>query len=346
MGKISHYYFLFVSLSIISCDIEDPQIITVQNGPPGIYVGGSDANGTAIWKDGTPTQLPGNGSGAQYIFVNGNDIYLAGKSYTGTGGNTNSFVYWKNGTSSTMLDLNAENFFSQLDGFTVSGNDLHAVWTQNKGRNSFIKHWKNGVITSITDSTHYAKSKSLFVYGQDVYICGYESTGGIAVAKYWKNGKAFTLTDGKASAVANSMFVYQGDVYVAGMASTSTDISKDITVARYWKNSTGVDLTDKTKNAGANSIFVNDEGIFVAGSEAVSTQSGYQVAKYWKNNVVSSLTNGALSGSAYQITVSDKDVYVVGKDAQFGTIWKNGIKLPPFDTNDPSILPLCISVIK
>jgi hypothetical protein len=29
-----------------------------------------------------------------------------------------------------------------------------------------------------------------------------------------------------------------------------------------------------------------------------------------------------------------------------GTIWKNGTKLTPFDTNDPSIAPLCISVIK
>jgi len=339
-----------IALSILlilfgSCQTEDPQIITVQNGPPGVYVGGGSGTAT-LWKDGIPTLLPGYSTGAQYIFVNGSDIYLAGKAYTGTGGNTNSFVYWKNGTSNTIIDLNGENINSQLDGFTVSGNDLHAVWTENKGVYTIIKYWKNGTITSITEPTHFAKSKSLFVYGQDVYICGYESTGGPAVAKYWKNGKAFPLTDGKAYAVANSIFIYKGDVYVAGMASTSPDISKDVTVARYWKNSTGVDLTDKTKNAGANSIFVNDEGVFVAGSEAVSAQSGIQVARYWKNNIVSSLTNGSLHGSAYQITVSDKDIYVVGRDAQVGTIWKNGIKLPPFDTDDPSVLPLCISVIK
>ncbi len=330
-----------------SCQTEEPQIITVQNGPPGVYVGGQGAGANAtLWKDGIATPLPGSNAKANFIFVNGNDVYLAGKAFTGTGGNTNSFVYWKNGTSNTMLDLNAENAFSELDGFTVSGNDLHAVWTENKGLYSVIKHWKNGVLTSITESNHYAKSKSLFVYGQDVYICGYESTGGPAVAKYWKNGKAFPLSDGKAYAVANSIFVYKGDVYVAGMVSTSPDISKDVTVAMYWKNGTGVDLTDKTKNAGANSIFVNDEGVHVAGSEAVSSQSGINIAKYWKNGVVSSLTDGSIQGFAYQVNASGNDVYLVGRDGTSGTVWKNGTKLAPFDTNDPAVLPLCISVIK
>lgn len=339
-----------ITLSILvillgSCQTEEPQVITVQNGPPGVYVGGQGPNGVpTFWKDGAPTLLPGYGS-AQYIFVNGDDVYLAGKAFTGTGGNTNSFVYWKNGASNTMLDLNTENSLAQLDGFTVSGNDLHAVWTENKGFYSVIKHWKNGVLTSITESTHYSKSKSLFVYGKDVYICGSESTGGNPVAKYWKNGKAFPLTDGTTNAIANSIFVYKGDVYVAGMASTSPDISKDITVARYWKNGTGVDLTDKTKHAIANSIFVNDAGVHVAGSEAVSVQSGINIAKYWKNGVASSLTDGSIHGSAYQVYASGNDVYIVGRDGFSNTVWKNGTKLTPFDSNNMAVSPLCISVI-
>ena len=339
-----HQSFLIILFG--SCQTEELQVVTVQNGPPGVYVGGQDSGGNAtFWKDGLPTLLPGVYAKANFIFVNGNDTYLAGK--TNTGFNTNAFVYWKNGTSNTILDLNAENLNSQLGGFAVSGNDLHAVWTENKGAYSIIKYWKNGSVNSITNENHFAKANAIAAYGNDIYICGYESTGGLAVAKYWKNGKVFPLTNSTGGwSAANSIFIYNGDVYVAGVVGTSPDISKNVDVATYWKNGVAVDISDGTKNAIANSIFVNDAGVYTAGVEAVSAQSGINIAKYWKNSIVSSLTDGALHGFAYQIWVVDNDVYVVGRDGSSNTVWKNGTKLAPFDTNDPAVLPLCISVIK
>jgi hypothetical protein len=342
---ITSSLLILTTLITLTCCEDDPQVpVTVQNGPPGVYVGGQGETANAmLWKDEVSTILTGGGnSRAEYIFVNGNDIYLAGKT-TLLNGNFSTLVYWKNGSINTIQDLNSENAFALLKGFTVSGNDLHAVWSENSGRYSIIKYWKNGNVTSITDAAHYAIATSLVVYGNDVYIGGNEDENGLFVAKYWKNGKAFSLSDGKTNAYANSIFIEKGNVYVAGMVSTSQDISKDVQLARYWKNSIPVDLSDGSKNAWANSIFVDESGVYVAGTEMTTN---YSVAKYWKNEVAHSLTDGTISSSSSQIFISNNDIYVVGGDGTSGTIWKNGTKLAPFDTNDPALLPLCISVIK
>lgn len=341
---IVRYLYPLITWLIFSCNSDDPQIsVTVQNGPPGVYVGGYGPEGAIFWKDGVASPLlGGSGPRAEHIFVNGNDIYFAGKT-TLLNGNVYSLVYWKNGSIKTIQDLSSENAFAQLKGFTFSGNDLHAVWNENTGPYTIIKYWKNGNITSITAANHYATATSLVVYGNDVYISGYESEGSFTVAKYWKNGKAFSLTDGKTNARASSIFIHKGNVYVAGMEDTSPDISINIMVAKYWKNGVVTNLPNEKKNTTTNSIFVDDSGIYVAGTEYGSP---YSVAKYWKDGVATSLTDGTIHGSSSQIIISNNDIYVVGKDGPYPTIWKNGSRLAPFDVNDPAVAPLCITVLK
>jgi hypothetical protein len=54
---------------------------------------------------------------------------------------------------------------------------------------SIAKYWVNGIGTNLTNGTHDASTKGIFVYDGDVYVAGYEQNdSSIYVGKYWVNG--------------------------------------------------------------------------------------------------------------------------------------------------------------
>lgn len=319
--------------------------ISFNTGSAGVYVGGQNAGKAVFWNNETQFDLWGYESTASSGVVYGKDTYFVGKVYNGDR-NSYSFVYWKSGAPTVVLDLTSSNINSTIDGVAISGSDVHIVWTEvnTETKTGVIKYWKNGKYGSITDGTQNAKANSIAVYGNDVYIAGTESNGSYTFATYWKNGSSIPLTIGKTNGEANSVYVYNNDVYVAGTESTSSDPNLNKTVAKYWRNGAPTSLSDGTKNASAKSVFVNSNGVYVAGME--QTASDKTVAKYWKNGIASSLTDGTMQASTAQIVASDNDVYVLGKEGTMGTVWKNGARLAPFDGNDPAVFPLCISVSK
>lgn len=197
------------------------------------------------WKNGVSTYLsqPGPWGVANSIAISGGNVYMAGY-YTGL--KQSDYVafnwpcYWKNGKMESITPMHPIGY-SAANAIFISGNDIYVAWSE-LYTVSIPYIWKNGVSTTLTDSTHDADVKSIVVVGNDVYAAGYESNGSRKVAKYWKNGIPVSLSNGTTDAEATSISVVGNDVYVGGYVSVSgyalIDNSDSGCIATIWKNGT------------------------------------------------------------------------------------------------------------
>lgn len=100
------------------------------------------------------------------IFVNGSDVYKAGKA-------NGHAVYWINGS---RIPLDVTGFIvSEAKSIYVSGSDVYVVGSgQVAGINgSFPFIWKNGIRTvlePIVSNSANCRAESVFVKGTDVYV--------------------------------------------------------------------------------------------------------------------------------------------------------------------------------
>lgn len=92
-----------------------------------VYVCGSDANSSraVFWKNGTPIFLtaPDPERFANSIFVNSNDMYIAGHVEIAVTGESRA-VYWKNGS---LVYLNGANFQTDANSIIVNGTDIYVA---------------------------------------------------------------------------------------------------------------------------------------------------------------------------------------------------------------------------
>jgi hypothetical protein len=205
-----------------------------------------------------------------------------------------------------------------------------AGYVYNNGR-TVAALWKNGVATNLTDGTHNAEAKSVYVSGSDVYVAGFDGLpvyGGPAgqkTATLWKNGAATSLTGGTFATDASSVFVSGKDVYVAGYETREdmTQSTRGIYIAKVWKNGAATNLTGDTAFAFAESVFVSGADVYAAGYEVLVANK--RTLTLWKNGIATRLSaansSTVESGSVF---VSGKDVYVAGRENYHATLWKNG----------------------
>lgn len=170
-----------------------------------------------LWKNGELQKLTTpetTQEEATAVFVDGNDVYVAG-SYVPVGGQKRVGVVWKNGDPVIVTDGKESTTFADL---FVSGNDVYTVGHENRQGGIVSKYWKNekAVTLSTEDVTTYAKS--IAIDGADVYVLGYVdnlSTEGRSL-KLWKNGKADKLISGRSVIRGGKVAVENGSVYACG----------------------------------------------------------------------------------------------------------------------------------
>ena len=110
-----------------------------------------------IWKNGVgmnlPFRIPGDYfSGANSIFINGNDIYVAGTE-------NGIAVYWKNGSVVGLPGGDAD----EANSICVFGNDIYvAGYAHINGADRAVM-WKNGMITVLKDASENSSATSIFV---------------------------------------------------------------------------------------------------------------------------------------------------------------------------------------
>jgi hypothetical protein len=119
----------------------------------GIFVSGSDVylsgyrgyNQALYWKNGNPVFLTTEqtfGAAADAIFVDGNDVYVAGNLADSIG--NNHAVYWKNGVV-TRLSNNRSGGYA----ITVVNGDIYVAGVEYIDNIGYPTYWKNGVATHL-----------------------------------------------------------------------------------------------------------------------------------------------------------------------------------------------------
>jgi len=269
-----------------------------------IYIAGrGTVSGATLWHNGTLQVLTGvAGTTALSLFVNGNDVYVAGGAYNHWFGFDTTFV-WKNGV---VQNLDRKELAGATSVF-VSGNDVYAAGWGDDG----AVLWKNGQATSLGNEG----ANALFLSGSDVYVAGWERRNigqtQALVAKYWKNGASQTLsTGGSGISVANYVFVFKSDVYVAGHNGY---------VATLWKNG----VPQILGQGEAQSVYVINGDVYVVGSSNGN-------ATLWKNGVGQILGRGV----ARSVYILNGEVYVAGYEGiytngiltQYAKLWRNGVE--------------------
>lgn len=231
-----------------------------------VYLAGDEAAGAIVfdnareplatyWKNGKRVRLSNSPSTATAIFVDGDDVFVAGTV-------NNKPVYWKNNVIYHLP-------FSGLSSLTemrpcdimVSGNDVHIVGNNGfYGQNAESIYWKNGVAVGLSKESEYSGvfANTIYIRGSDVYIAGADGYR----AKYWKNGTG-TYLDPPDVPGAWGLAIYvsdKGDIYVAGQD-------------KYWKNGVIFNKFEGATNYRGGFAVLNDD-VYILGTEG-----------YWKNDV-------------------------------------------------------------
>ncbi len=125
---------------------------------PDVYAIGSSVSGGSpsienlMWKNGIPTPINISPSS---IFINSNDIYIAGRV-------GNMACIWKNGTVTQLTNGVKQGFATSI---FVKDNDVYVTGFERDQATTFSvgKVWKNGVATNLTDGNGTAEINDIFV---------------------------------------------------------------------------------------------------------------------------------------------------------------------------------------
>ena len=304
---------LFYSISILSalflssCSTDEVtnRTTTPPTGTIDVYTAGTYIDDQyvhyAIYNknNGTNIYLTG-GIEANGIYVEGNDVYVAG---IGRDSNdNNAAVYWKNGVK-TQLEVNPFNN-SQAQDICVHNGDVYVTGIDTDGHPVY---WMNGVKTTLSTaiSSRQSKHKIKFV-GNDMYINGdIEIAQNTYRAVYWKNGVQTILPQSAAGvflSISCGIDINNAnDVYVAGGVHGA-----QVGYPVYWKNGVEIPVTGFTPS----SIKVNGNDVYMVGNSYGITPN----AVVWENGVVATLPQ---SYFANDIALLNNTTYITGKSDNF-----------------------------
>lgn len=269
-----------------------------------VYAAGFVNSNAMVWRNGEVLFNLGNG-GALCVFVSGNDVYVAGWSWTSPGNST--AVIWKNGVIYQTLGTGTAR------AVVVSGNNVFAAGNC-ADSNAIV--WKNG---SVLYNLGPGWASSMYVSGTDVFVSGnssvYVSGNNVNYGRIWKNGNV--IHELGAAADVRSVFVSGNNVFAAGT------IGGNPPIATLWTN--GIPQAQCTVFSFAHSVFVSGNDVFVTGVRVTSyTPSGEGWGAVWKNNELYQVMPG---GHFFSVFASGGNVFAAGLDNHNGhaaTVWNNG----------------------
>lgn len=344
-------YFSFILL-ITACskdnDNTTPEDDDITNNAPDIYIAGTfvqtELNQTwaeaAYWKNGeitlpTTSATQDESSTAYSIFVEGNNIYVAGSE-------VNNFKeiakYWKNGTD---VSLSLGDDHSKARSIFVDGNDVYVCGQEKHPDYGTVpKYWKNGHATILDtdafiafDITKSDGNVHIAGYGDDVL----NKKGRFAL--HWKNGQVSTVSTENETAQARAIAVSGNDVYLGGFA-TSSEVEG--TIAKIWKNGKSIPLSNN--NGAIEDIAISGNDVYGVGYDCIAGTS-LCTPKYWKNGQGFNLSSGSSYSIATGIAIWKDDVYIVGWEGlntSKGIVWKNGVEMPEYTIDNASFNSIVI----
>jgi hypothetical protein len=334
---------IFVLLAITTgCKKEEkpPGIVELvppsPSSPKSVYICGFEinANGKNVakyWKDSVEVVLSDGvkDAVARAIWVEGNDIYLAGSRKVSTAGSLSVPVYWKNGV---MSDLSSDPaVLSVATDIFIQGQNIYIVGNErNEDGVSVAKLWVNAEVTNLSDGIIDAGATGVFVQNGTIHVVGWQNTSAVNTAQkaiHWTNGVPEELPSYDAESTAFDVEVSNGNVFISGVLEQDNGEFKSV----LWKNGEPLYTSPSVENLQANKMFISSGDVYIAGSYGISGCT----ACYWKNGNLTELcplySSEDILASASSICVANNDVYVVGMGSNSlstgfnGMYWKNGV---------------------
>ncbi|WPO92296.1 hypothetical protein [Chryseobacterium sp. HR92] len=249
--------FLFLFTLFISCK-QDDEIVLQKNGSYDLYVSGKDNSQLCYWKNGIKhniTNVPADTPSK--IFVNGNDVYIKGKS-----------GFWKNGNYTTYFQAAGlsgnQDMINIFDFYMENGNIYFVGYTWSVNNPAPDKYefcyWKNGVKTFLfKDTFTYNNNCTITEFNSDVYVGANKNLNGFISQGYFKN-TTFTITD---TSIGTFTYIVSNDnnVYLTGihyytnvLTGVKTNFSPTPITGDYGP---ALDGNDVYINARANSYYKN-----------------------------------------------------------------------------------------
>ncbi|MBK7653473.1 MAG: hypothetical protein IPJ20_25880 [Flammeovirgaceae bacterium] len=279
-------------------------------------------------ENGTSVAVSQNESGLNAIYVNANDVYVAGWERIN---NLQLANYWKKGTKTT-LGTDASAVYTMA----VNGTDVYTGGFEIINGFDLPRYWHNstGITVNVNDPIiskvvmGNGACAGIYYSANNVYAVGsYRNSQGRFSPWETTNGEvpANTIPNNDKFSFANAIFVNGSDKYVAGNQNNATT---GLAMATVWKNGDYTSLTDGISSVGvAKAVLAIGNDIYVwCMNKRTNMVADLHLPSTGKNGVPIKLSTA--NSNATGIAVFDGDVYVTGWENN-GTrnivkYWKNG----------------------
>lgn len=150
---------------------------------------------------------------ANALYIDGDDVYVAGAYVPKGKGGKRVGIVWKNGEPVQTTDGQESTIFKDL---YVVGDDIYAVGHENRNGGIVSKYWKNGIAVTLSTVDVTTYTNSITVDGTDIYIGGYADAVTDRSLKLWKNEIPVNLISGRSVIRGGKVQVENGHNYVIG----------------------------------------------------------------------------------------------------------------------------------
>jgi hypothetical protein len=206
--------------------------------------------------------------------------------------------------------------------------------------------WKNGVATTLSNSTNGSEVRGMVVVGQDVYCIGYQyDQANVLRGMYWKNGQEISLSSVVGGnyevtgicAIGNDVYVSVNDTGFINIGIGGFQYAR----ARLWKNGQPISSLN-TPNNDPNEpfLYAQTSCVFASGNKVTIggkvLQGTVYKGTYWQTDITgANKTEVNLTQDNYinGITNIGNDVYSLGNMGNKPKYWKNSTALALSDDN-------------
>lgn len=190
---------------LLSADVAHGEAIDIVVNGTDVHVTGKKAGKLVHWKNGEAVVISNNNNAfPRKIFVDKNDVYIAGSEFNGAG--INQAVYWKNGT---MVPVTDGSFNAQAMAIVVHNGDVYVSGYESQPGRSVAKFWKNDKATTLSNATsRSAYAPAIGVSGAHVFVVFSEMTADYKnQVSYWHNGKVIPVMNKTSDAWGGSLAI-------------------------------------------------------------------------------------------------------------------------------------------
>ncbi len=281
------------------------------------YVSDGVNDAPKLWIDGVAEDIE-NASSANAVFVDGETVYVAGKSLD------DKATVWIDGVPHYLTDGSS---YAEANSIIVDNGSYYVAGSVGTVENiSKAMVWKDGeVLYELTDGISPADANSSIISHNIVYTVGYEydEINDRDIPRIWIGNEAFNLNGNSTTGGRAYDIAIGNDEIISVVGHHELENIDRAILWRYGVSGTFLG-TSEVRNSYKYSIVLknmDDYEYYIAGSE--ETENGTYQARVWGSND-EFLKPDNSDAEAFDVFLFGNDVFTVGYEDNIAKVWKNG----------------------